>query len=212
MPRKESGKKGRFIVFEGIDGSGKNTQSNLLYDVLCAKGRKCLLTSEPSGGEIGVFAREELGRRLGGIDMRTLQFLFMADRSDHVERVIKPNLSQGIDVISSRYFYSTVVYGAAFGSRFAMDMKWLLEANTLFPKPDVVFFIDVPPEVGYENVKRRAGKKERFEELGDLKLTCEYYRKLSRKVSGTRWIRINGNRPRAVVAKSITKEFEELGL
>ena len=212
MPRKESGKKGRFIVFEGIDGSGKNTQANLLYDALLARGRKCLLTSEPSNGEIGVFAREELGKRLGGIDLRTLQLLFIADRSDHVERVIVPNTSQGVDVISSRYFYSTVVYGAAFGSRFGMSMEWLLKANELFPKPDAVFFIDVPPEVGYENVKRRAGKKERFEELRDLQLTYGYYHKLSQKVSGARWIKINGDRPKAVVAKSIMKEFEALGL
>lgn len=110
-------KRGTFIVFEGIDGSGKSSQAKELYNYLCTKegkkllgGRGVYLTGEPTKNTI-----PQIQLALSGtiqISPITLQLLMSADRAEHVIKEIEPRLKQGITVISDRYFFSTLAYGA----------------------------------------------------------------------------------------------------
>src|SRR5512139_742195 len=109
---------GLFIAIEGIDGAGTTTQAKLLFDGLRARGLPVHLTREPSDGPIGVLIRQILTGRVvvPGLqgprapDWATMALLFAADRLDHVEAEIAPNLADGVTVVSDRYDYSSVAY------------------------------------------------------------------------------------------------------
>jgi dTMP kinase len=101
-----------FIAFEGLDGSGSSTQSRILAEKLEAKGHKVLLTKEPTKDTpIGGLIREVLQRKLPATP-EGLQFLFSADRAEHLKRDIEPALANGKVVITDRYMFSTIAYGA----------------------------------------------------------------------------------------------------
>ena len=103
-------KRGYFIVLEGPDGSGKSTQAALLAERLEMDGHRCLVTEQPGGTEEGRRIREILLDPHFQIDPRTELFLFLADRAAHVGKIVQPALEEDKVVISSRYFYSTLVY------------------------------------------------------------------------------------------------------
>jgi len=138
-----------FIVFEGIDGSGKSTQARLLYQYM-KKKRECVLTDEPSTLVIGNLIKRILRKHIK-VPSRTLQLLYVADRGVHTEDLINPALTSGKVVIADRYSASTAAFGYAGG----LDMKWIVGLNSVFPEPDVIFFIDVDPKIAME----RASKK-----------------------------------------------------
>ena len=102
---------GRLVIFEGIEGCGKSTQARRLYESI---GENAILTEEVwTGDAIGKLIREELKEKTDGISARTLQFLYMANRSNHVEKLMAPGMESGNVVISDRYWMSTAVYGSA---------------------------------------------------------------------------------------------------
>ena len=98
-----------FVTFEGVDGSGKSTQAELLRDALVAEGREAILTREPGGTELGERARELV---LNGPTMTPWAeaALFAAARAELVARIILPALERGADVISDRYVDSSLAY------------------------------------------------------------------------------------------------------
>ena len=139
-------KRGRFIVFEGIDGAGKTTQIELLEKKLKAAGRRVYRTAEPTESVTGGLWRDALA----GISKRTaceMAALFTLDRIFHnVNPVhgIEKMLAEGIDVICDRYYYSTLAYQ---GSEIKGD--WAFEMNLNCPeirRPDVCLFLDLTPE------------------------------------------------------------------
>ncbi len=105
--------KGKFIVFEGLDGSGQSTQAQLLKNYLeKEKNISPVLTKEPTRETpIGVLIRQVIQKEIS-VSPTALQLLFCADRSEHLEKVIKPALENGQWVISDRYFYSTMAFGS----------------------------------------------------------------------------------------------------
>src|SRR3989338_7618424 len=130
---------GKFIVFEGIDGSGKSTQTALLADFMKKTlGQKVYETAEPTASLIGGLIRSQIAG-----DWKTsnecLQLLFSADRLYHLEKEIIPMLEQGIDVICDRYFFSTVAYGAVTTG----ELDWLINVNSKILLPDVIFLLKV---------------------------------------------------------------------
>ncbi len=138
--------RGKFIVIEGLDGSGKGTQAALLIKYLTAKGRKVFQTAEPTESVTGGLIRDVLS----GARKRTsseLAALFMADRVAHnVNPVngIEKTLEAGIDVVCDRYYYSSIAYQAV-----GEDKQWVVDMNINCPsirKPDVCIFFDVDPE------------------------------------------------------------------
>ncbi len=157
---------GRFISFEGIDGSGKSTQTRTLADALRARGMDVVLTREP-GGSPGA---EEIRRLVleGDPDRwspETEILLFTAARRDHLEKTIRPALARGDVVITDRFADSTRMYqGISRGNlRGAVDD---LHARMIGVEPDLTLLIDIDPDVGLGRAQARAGAEQRFEDMG----------------------------------------------
>ncbi len=140
-------KKGRFIVFEGLDGSGKSTQIDLLCARLKNEGRNVVKTAEPTELTTGGIIRDALA----GNYQRTpeeLSALFLADRIAHnvnPKNGIIKLLSEGTDVICDRYYYSSFAYQGM-----DCDLDWVIRMNkqcSSITKPDICFFIDVPADI-----------------------------------------------------------------
>ena len=157
---------GRFITFEGIDGSGKSTQARMLHASLQERGVKSILTREP-GGSAGA---EQIRRLLveGDPDRwspETEILLFTAARRDPLEKTIRPALNGGTIVISDRFADSTRVYqGATRG-----DLRKLVDRlhyEVIGAEPDLTFVIDMPPEQALKRGLARQSGEDRFEDMG----------------------------------------------
>ena len=138
-----------FITFEGIEGSGKTTQIRHALEYLKQRGKDCIVTREPGGTVTGQKIRAILLDPEGkGMDPSTELLLYMADRVEHVNKVIKPSLSSGKTVLCDRYFDATIVYqGYARGLDIDLIKKMhKLILNNL--KPDITFLLDLPPTTG----------------------------------------------------------------
>jgi dTMP kinase len=157
---------GRFISFEGIDGSGKSTQARRLTDALSLQGRDAILTREP-GGSPG--AEEIRALVLQGDPDRwsaeTELLLFTAARRDHLERRIRPALADGKTVICDRFADSTRMYqGLSRG-----DLRAKVDALhdlMIGVEPDLTLLIDMDPTAALSRAKARATAEERFEDFG----------------------------------------------
>ncbi|GGA10711.1 dTMP kinase [Neptunicoccus cionae] len=157
---------GFFITFEGIDGSGKTTQSRLLATLLRDYGRDVIHTREPGGSD----GAEDIRRLLvegdpGRWSPETEILLFTAARRDHLERTIRPALGAGKVVISDRFADSTRVYqGAARADlRGTVDQ---LHDLMIGQEPDLTFIVDMDPEIALGRGLARESGEDRFEEMG----------------------------------------------
>jgi deoxyribose-phosphate aldolase/dTMP kinase len=161
---------GKFIVFEGLDGSGQSTQAKLLKEFL-NKEADIILTKEPTlDSDAGRKIREVLDKKIE-IQPNELQELFTQDRKEHLENLIIPNLKEGKIVISDRYFFSTFAYGAADG----LDLNWLIEINNSFLLPNLTFFLKVSPEMCIKRIEKRGEKKTLFEKKEKLIRVWQIY-------------------------------------
>lgn len=152
-----------FITFEGADGCGKTTQIELLNKYLQENGFKTLVTREPGAKGLGVKLREILLNYNGEVSPNCESFLFLADRAQHVDCVIKPALNDGVIVLCDRHTDSTVAY-QGYGRQLDIEqIKKLNEiaVNGLKPDLTIVFDIDI------ETSMQRVGKtKDRMESAG----------------------------------------------
>lgn len=160
--------RGWFIVFEGVDGSGKSTQLDLLSMKLRDQGIDHMLEREPSDGSIGRFIRDyaEAGERYLSPESEAL--LFTADRFEHSKR-IEIILEQGLTVICDRYYHSTLAYQGAAG----IDVAWLRDLQKFALKPDLVLLLDVDPEWSLMRVSGRTLTV--FENRSYLKMVRDLY-------------------------------------
>ena len=163
--------KGKFIVFEGIDGSGKTTQINqlskwLISTDLIPENNKLVITREPGGTKLGKSIRSLLlDTSIGkSPDSITELLLYAADRSQHVNEIIRPTLDQGDWVISDRFCGSTLAY-QGYGRKLDINLIKDLEAiATQGIAPDITFLLDIPIE---ESIRRRINRKDdRMEKEG----------------------------------------------
>lgn len=144
------------ITFEGIEGSGKSTQANLLSEFLRGKGYDVTLTREPGWGRLGNLIRTIIleERELVLAPMAEL-FLFCADRAQHVKDFIAPRLKDGEIVICDRFYDSTVVY-QGYGRK--LDMRLVnkaAKASALEVTPDLTFLLNLPVREGLTRLKER---------------------------------------------------------
>ena len=162
--------RGKFITFEGADGSGKTTQIEKIKDYLEKKGERCLLTREPGGSDLGNKIREILLHYDGEIDSLAELLLYMADRAQHVKKIILPALNSGITVLCDRYTDSSVAYqGYARG----LDTERIIRLNEIATDgltPDLTIVFDVETETA---IKRVGEIKDRLEQEG-----TEFHKKL----------------------------------
>ncbi len=192
-------KKGKFIVIEGLDGSGQTTQIGLLEKYLKASGRKVHETYEPTNNIIGGLIRGFLTKQwqLGNTGK---QLLFCADRAHHLESEILPALESGHDVISSRYFFSTIAYGSLNN-----EVRWLESLNEKFPQPDATFFLKVSPQKCIERINNSRFRKEFFEEEQKLKKVMETFMKISRSKKYKNFFVVDGEQSIEKVHSDIVK-------
>jgi len=142
-----------FIAIEGIDGSGKTTQSKLLARSLKKQGHDVLRTREPTQDNIGVLIRGIL-KSHAEIDPKALTYLFLADRIEHAKE-IQQAIEEGKVVICDRYMLSTLAYQSAQG----LDLNWLKDLHKDILKPDLTFLLDVDPRISMERLR----SEEKFE-------------------------------------------------
>ena len=141
---------GLFIVFEGIDGTGKSTQLHLLAERLRQLGYAVVATREPTNGPYGQKIRELFVDR-GAVSQEEELELFIADRDQHVKEVIGPALADGCVVICDRYYLSTVAYQGANG----MDPELILQKNADFPVPDLAIILEMEAAQGIERIQNQ---------------------------------------------------------
>jgi dTMP kinase len=142
--------KSKFIVYEGLDGSGKSTQLQMLAAYYAAKGEPCLVTREPSDGNpVGQLTRQTMEHKYR-LENETVAMLFAADRYQHLTGEILPALRGGSHVICDRYYYSNFAYQG----NFARVLEYNRASMELL-KPDAVFFLDVMPEECMRRINAR---------------------------------------------------------
>ena len=153
------------ITFEGLDGSGKTTQAELLFEELTKMGHSVCLTREPGGTELGNIIRDILlgGHNNKNLNYKTELLLFNAARSQHIQEVIAPALQNETIVICDRYIDSTIAY-QGFGQKelskqeiFHIEMICAYTIGVFVP--DITFFIDITFEESVERNKRRSSQE-----------------------------------------------------
>ena len=170
-----SGIKGKFIVLEGIDGSGKSTQIGPLVERLEALGVSCRADREPTGRPVGVLIRQALTGQTA-LDPRVIAALYAADRLDHLvngENGVCAAIDSGVTVVSDRYYFSSYAYHSV-----DVDMDWVIGANSLsagLVRPTVTVFLDVPAEVAMERIRKNRDHEELFEKEERLRQTRTLY-------------------------------------
>jgi len=194
-------RKGFFICIEGLDKSGKTSQSIALVEALCKKGFDAVYTTEPSDGEIGKFIRNYILNRNDRVSPVVEALLFAADRADHVESTIKPLLKKGKIVVSDRYVYSSLAYQGAAG----LSLDWIEKINKYAIMPDIAIYIDVPIK---NLLKRYRKEKSVMEHVETQRKVEEIYIKL---VCDEKLISVNGKRSLEEISQDIlTKVLEKL--
>jgi len=195
--------KHKFITFEGIEGSGKSTQSKKLHEFFFNRKLDAILTREPGGSKASEKIREILlCEEIEKLEAKTELFLNFAARLEHVEKLIKPALAQGKTVISDRFFDSTYTYqGSAFGldSKLIDDVRKIAIADFA---PDITFLIDVPVEVAFARIENRSTNN-RYEKFGQ-----DFHQKVRNG-----FLKLASENPRIVVingAKSPQEIFEKI--
>ena len=165
--------KGKFITFEGIDGSGKSTQMRILAEELCNSGIDVITTCEPGGTALGRSLRAAFLETNETVAPMAELLSFAADRAQHVEYLIKPALTEGKTVISDRYADATFAYQGS-GRGFPEEkVNQVIELATGGLKPDLTLFFDITVEEAVDRMSKRDEdhtKKNRMDEE-----TAEFY-------------------------------------
>jgi len=202
-------KRGKFIVFEGIDGSGKSTHAARLKERLKAMGETVCLTAEPSEGEAGKLLRRCL---TGEADLpeEAIAGLFMTDRIDHIKNPsfgILSHLERGETVICDRYYFSSFAYNSLYA-----PMDWIIEINKMarsLLKPDLTVFLDILPEDFTSRIEGR-GTTERYEKTEILRRVRDNYFKAFKTLSDEKVVIVDNRVSLDEAAENVFAEVRKL--
>ncbi len=203
--------KNLFIAFEGIDGSGKSTQVELLSNNLKSLGHKVYHTFEPTDSPIGSVIRNIFNHRLEA-DHRTIAGLFVADRLDHLlnkTNGILKKLEEGYTVISDRYCFSSYAYQGVH-----MPLDWVIEANSLSAgllRPDLNIYIDLLPDTSMERLNKGRSLIELYETSENLqKVRAKYFEAFDILKEKENVFITDGNRQPGLIATDIWNEVNRI--
>ncbi len=201
------GREGRFVVFEGIDGSGTTTQCRMLSQRLRNAGRAFWTTSEPTGGPIGRVLRDILSGRLAAAP-ETVAYLFAADRSDHLLGAggVIERLEAGELVVCDRYKHSSLAYQSV-----ENDPLLVADLNRRFVDPDIVFFIDLPASVGDQRISGRPSR-EIYEKIAFQEQVRTRYLELLRDEARIHVEILDGTTPQAAIAEKVWLALHEASI
>jgi dTMP kinase len=196
---------GRFIVLEGIDGSGTTTQGQALVASFERQGFAARFTHEPSTLPLGRLLRQILSGTGGAPrpEWDAMALLFAADRLQHVASEIDPWLAAGITVICDRYDLSSLAYQSATAPNEGAALPWLRAINQRARRPDLTVVFDVAPEVAEGRRERRGGAPELFERRELQRRLAEIYSAAEQLVPGDRVMHVDANGGLAEVERSL---------
>lgn len=201
--------KGKFVVFEGIDGSGKSTQVEILKERMKKEGQDCYVTMEPTDSPIGSLIHQFMTGRIK-TDNRVIAALFVADRLDHLlndVNGIANKINGGITVISDRYYFSSYAYQSV-----DLPMDWLIKANepgSNILRPTVTVFIDTDPDLAIERIAKNRFHQELFEKKPFLiKVREKYFEAFERLKEDEQVIVVDGNRSVQEIAGDIWEKTQ----
>ncbi len=197
-------KKGRFIVFEGIDGSGKSTQIKLLSKALSECGIPCIATLEPTFGVAGEVLHKILSGELAA-DPRVIASLFVSDRLDHLlneENGICRTINEGTTVLCDRYCFSSYAYQSV-----DVPTEWVIDCNRLCTeilRADCTIFIDVSPETAMQRISSNREHTEIYENTERLtRVRDAYFKMFDRFGSEEKIFIVDGNAAASEIAAKI---------
>ncbi len=192
---------GKFIVFEGLDKSGKETQAKMVVEFLKSKDLLAVFTEEPNPHNmIGRLIRKWLNKEFEIGSGNAITLLYTADRYEHLNNFVIPNLEQGVSVVSDRYYYSTIAYQSIL---YGADSEWIREVNKFARKPDLVILLDVPAEESLN----RTRNNDRHENMDFQQKVRKAYDELKVKEG---FFVVDGNRTKEEVFSDVKKKIEEL--
>ncbi len=207
---------GRFIVIEGIDGAGTSTQAGRLVDWLEQRGRRALLTAEPTRGPVGALLRQVMGHRLVArlpdgssrpMANDVIALLFAADRLDHLQVEIEPWLATGAVVVSDRYYHSSLLYQSLDG-----DLDWIRRLNAHARSPDVTYVLELPADQAAARRSNRSAA-EMYERDALQRRLVDGYRRLAVLLPDETIVPIDGAQPADAVHAAIIHDLgRRLGL
>jgi dTMP kinase len=209
---------GNFIVLEGVDGAGTTTHTKLLAEGLRSRGLPVHTTREPSDGPLGMMLRQILTGRVVVPGIRgvrppswtTMALLFAADRLDHCEAEIVPNLMDGVSVISDRFDYSSVAYQSVTGGGEPETVAWVKELNRHAKRPDLVIVLDIPPEVAAKRRLSRTTGREMYDDDSLQEQLASFYENIDQHFPGDRVVHVDADRPVEQVAADVMRHVRRL--
>lgn len=195
---------GKFIAIEGLDGSGASTQVAKLNRYCQKEKINHWLTQEPTGSVIGGIIKSCLAGDWKIASPHSLQLLFAADRGNHLAKEIIPRLKDGANVITDRYFLSSLAYG----SLEVEDSNWLYQINDQFILPDLTILIKVRAKICVQRIKESRSGLELFESEEKLNKVWQTYERLSKKYPDIKVV--DGEKSEEEVFEEIVKEVEKI--
>ncbi|HKL01614.1 MAG TPA: dTMP kinase [Desulfotignum sp.] len=200
---------GRFLVFEGLDGSGKTTQMTRIQKRLTGMGIDVVTTCEPTNGPVGSLIRKMLEGRMA-TDPRTIAALFAADRTDHLvkpETGVQALVENGRMVLCDRYYFSSYAYHAR-----DMDLEWIITLNSVnaqILRPDLTLFIDVAPETCLDRIRAGRHRLDMYEKIDILKqVRHNYFTAFDWLRDKEKVVKVDGNAAEDAVEKSIWQHLK----
>ncbi len=205
MGEEKAQKRPLLIVIEGVDGSGKSTQIELLKTRLNNRGHKAYITHEPTDSPIGAVIRNIMKGRIQ-TSPSAIAALFAADRLDHIYNDVngmkKKRDKEGYHIIASRYYFSSYAFQGEY-----VDVDWIVHLNAMAKKQfpaDITIYLDVDPETCYERITNHRSDIEIYETKEKIKKVHQAYLKYFREFDqGENIVLINGNQSIEAIEKDI---------
>ena len=212
---KNHGYEGLLIVIEGTDGSGKSTHVNMLSKYIQKKGFGCAVSQWKTSRLISGVINEAKERNM--LNTTTFSLLYAADYADRLENEIIPALKSGFVVLMDRYIYTAYVRDSVRGN----DIDWVKNLYSYAPKPDLVFYLDVPPDILIKRLIAKNGVLDYFESGRDIGISVDIYNSFEiyqkrcleeykKLIDEYNFVKLDGVQPVDVIHNEITKKVQEL--